>query len=131
MDVAGFLLILGASARLTRLVTEDEIMRPVRDLAARRGPAWLAFLLGCPWCAGLWLCIGVVAAWHWTPDPWFTLGAVALTANLLYGIAAGLVDSVLAALYGSAERAMQAAPADTGVPRRRARLTNDPGGINV
>lgn len=50
-----------AVARLTLLVTTDEITRPVRErIIARLNPdsrfgPWLAYLIECPWCMSVWV----------------------------------------------------------------------------
>lgn len=41
--------------RLTRLVTEDEITRPLRERVARRWPdSKLAYFVTCPYCVSVW-----------------------------------------------------------------------------
>jgi hypothetical protein len=46
--------------RLTRLVTRDELLRPLRDRIADRNPEGrLAYLVSCPWCVSPY----VAAAW--------------------------------------------------------------------
>ena len=68
-------------ARMTRLVTTDEITRPARQAAARRLPdgSPVTYLLFCRWCmsvwvaaptAALWCALSPVPAWsgHWIVD---------------------------------------------------------------
>lgn len=44
-----------ATARLTRLITQDEIMEPIRDEIAGRAPSSrLAYLVTCPICVSVW-----------------------------------------------------------------------------
>jgi hypothetical protein len=64
------LLLVGLTARLTRLVTVDTIARPaveraVYEVGRRRHNAgwWLGQLLDCPFCIGFWLSAGVVGSW--------------------------------------------------------------------
>lgn len=67
MSIPVLLLLLGlGSARLTRLVTEDEITAPMRLWAVRR---WgetgrIPYLLHCRWCAGLWMS-ALLCAFAW------------------------------------------------------------------
>lgn len=47
-----------AAWRITRLVTEDEVTRPLRDpVVARGGRA--GYLVQCPHCVGVWASLGV------------------------------------------------------------------------
>lgn len=62
-------ILFGATARLTRLVTEDTITAPLRARMMhvarrdRRGPdAWAYLWISCPWCVGLWLAFAITAA---------------------------------------------------------------------
>lgn len=55
-----FLLRLLMVDRLTRLVTEDEISRPARELVERRWPgSSLSFLVNCPACVSVWAGLAV------------------------------------------------------------------------
>lgn len=49
--------IVAASYRVTRLVTCDAfpLARRPRCLIVSRGPSWLADLVTCPWCAGVYV----------------------------------------------------------------------------
>lgn len=46
-----------AVARLTRLVTEDKLLEPLRFWLGRRWPAdsMRLYLVHCPWCFGMWV----------------------------------------------------------------------------
>ncbi|MGB3358140.1 MAG: hypothetical protein WA972_21115 [Rhodococcus qingshengii] len=95
MTLAIFLLTLGASARLVRLVTDDYITRHVRAFFIRRyGPDNdLAYLLGCPWCVSIYICGGMFSAsWFYGEHPGFIIPAMALTASYLIGLAASNLD---------------------------------------
>lgn len=87
-----------ATARLTRLVVADTITEPLRQRAiraayARAGretyftiesqhsdpegivtadpmPPKLAYLVTCPWCAGMWVALGVVVIRRVAPRAW-------------------------------------------------------------
>lgn len=98
------LLTVGAVVRLTRLVTEDVLLEPVRRWLDQRRtkpiPAelatsadeepdddWLVYLIHCRWCASIWIAGPVcAAAWAW-PHHWFVqIPILALTASLLAGL---------------------------------------------
>lgn len=67
-------------ARLTRIVTTDQIGLPVRAWALKRWPqpSMISFLFHCPWCVGWWLALplafpaAVVAGlpWWWGFGLW-------------------------------------------------------------
>lgn len=108
-------------ARLTRLINFDKLATPLRmwparrsaleyqaadelvdsgkdaawDLHTRRGDRWdlVAYLLGCPWCIGFWLClftaIAPVLIIGW---PWWALFPVALAASHIIGLLAPLSE---------------------------------------
>lgn len=61
---AAFLLLVAglATARTTRLITTDEITRPLRRLAHRADPRarHVGYLVACPYCSGVWAAIGVL-----------------------------------------------------------------------
>lgn len=91
------LLAFGAVARLTRLVNNDTITRPLRDrVAARFGPSSMPReFVGCPWCVGFWMSLLVTAlafipavAHSWA----FKYGCTALTISWLYALIATNFD---------------------------------------
>ena len=91
MTLSVFLLALGASARLTRLVTDDAILGRFRTWFIRRwGPDhWTSYLLHCPWCVSPYLGAGVfTTAWFYGDTPWFIIVASVLSASWLIGTAA-------------------------------------------
>ena len=64
-----------AVARLTRLVTRDEIGRPLRwtvlsAVDAGDLPAWAENLIDCPWCVAVWVALGVGVARAVAPRAW-------------------------------------------------------------
>lgn len=91
----------GATARLTRLITEDTITAPLRTSAMKwarrdkRGPDAMAYLwITCPWCVGLWIAFAVtLTVWSGErllldapllPAPgWLWVPGLALTNNQL------------------------------------------------
>jgi hypothetical protein len=95
MSVADWLwvlLVIGATARLTRLVTGDSITEPLRvrtRLWARRESrvgAWMDELITCPWCVSVWLgtLVAFTTIW-WTDNRVLIAGMTALTASLVTG----------------------------------------------
>jgi hypothetical protein len=42
-----------ATKRVVRLVVEDEVMRPVREILGKKDPR-LAYLVGCKACSSVW-----------------------------------------------------------------------------
>lgn len=98
----------GAVYRLTKLVTADALTEGLRDriidwsrqrllstgdeivVSRRYGPEVaeaggpLAYLVGCPWCASVWLAAGVALARRAAPLPW-ALAARALTMSAATG----------------------------------------------
>jgi hypothetical protein len=48
-----------ATARLTRLVTLDEVSAPVRDWAWRSGHRRTTYLVNCPHCVSVWAGLAV------------------------------------------------------------------------
>ncbi|MGV9742869.1 hypothetical protein [Nocardia farcinica] len=97
-----FVLSLGAGARLTRLITDDYLLRHLRVFVIRRtGPdSDPSYLVTCAWCLGLWMCglVFTLAYFHGT-QPWFIWPAAALSASWLYGIAATHLDGPTAATH--------------------------------
>ncbi|MBK9178733.1 MAG: DUF1360 domain-containing protein [Acidimicrobiales bacterium] len=75
--------------RLTRLVTSDELTRPIRERVVDRNPdGRLAYLAGCPWCASVWAGLAVAAARRVAPRAWRPLG-FALAASTVTGLLEG------------------------------------------
>lgn len=73
-----------ATYRLTRLVTRDRITARYRD--AIRGPYdGGEHFVDCPWCVGMWIAFGVVAARRLAPALWSPV-ATALAFSAVAGI---------------------------------------------
>lgn len=84
-------LVVGAIARLTRLITRDVLLQPLRDWADRRwGEASRpAYLLSCTWCASIWVAFPVVvSAALWGGTAVWQVIAAALTASYLVSLIA-------------------------------------------
>lgn len=96
MTIAVFLLALGATARLTKLITDDYITRHIRAFFIRRlGPDHdLAYLLACPWCVSVYIAGGVyTTAYFFGEHPGFIIPAAVFTASYLVGVAATLLGA--------------------------------------
>lgn len=87
-----------AVARLTGLVVSDTITEPIRDWLLvrldgreRTLGSFLAALIQCPWCAGMW--ISLVTApliWSWGESPVMLIPALALALSQVTGMIAGI-----------------------------------------
>lgn len=76
--------------RLTRLVTRDRILEPVRA-RAEQGPDWLRYLSACPWCISPYAAVGVVVARRVAPKAWGPLAEV-LAFSAVTGLVAENLD---------------------------------------
>lgn len=83
-------LLLGALAtyRLALLVTADRIFDRPRGWLSERFPRRVRPLLGCPWCASIWLAGPVAAGAFWAGDEWWFQVPAGL---LAFSAAAGLL----------------------------------------
>ena len=55
-NTANLLTLTLATRRGTRLVMEDKITEPIRDLIFKHAPNHpLAYLITCPWCTSIWV----------------------------------------------------------------------------
>lgn len=91
--VLGVILAALATARLTRLVVEDELTGPLRERIARRNPQGkLAYLVHCRWCAGMWCSLAVVSCFLGT------VAAVAAGSPLAWPLAAFVLVPAVAYL---------------------------------
>lgn len=90
-------MVVGAAARLTRLITRDTITKPLRArVEARYGPDSLPDeFIRCPWCVGFWVSL-LLAALAYCPaigqHPAFLMPAAALTLSHVVGLAARWLD---------------------------------------
>jgi hypothetical protein len=81
-------LLIGATLRLTRLLTTDALLESGRSWIERRLPAGmakLAYLIRCDWCMSVWVGFAVFTVGWYAPDTptWIVSGA--LTASLITG----------------------------------------------
>jgi hypothetical protein len=81
-----------AVARVTGLITQDEITRPARDWLLARlddtGPARaVAYLITCPWCASIYVAaVAAPIAWLWGWHLALLLPALVLAASQVTGV---------------------------------------------
>lgn len=60
-------------ARITRLITADQIFQPFRDFILRRWgvESQVTYFVHCPWCVGVWVAVILaVVAWFTVPGEW-------------------------------------------------------------
>lgn len=101
MDIFDLILVVGLTARATRLAVYDAageiIRRPIFWIAGkiggRRGDDWADGLLGCPFCIGFWLALAAASSWAaWGGTTAWTVIALAATASYAAGHLAGTLD---------------------------------------
>lgn len=95
VDLATFLLTLGAVARVTRLITDDRIFSPVRVTAIKKlgvdHP--ITYWIACPWCVSPYVAAaGYTTAWFYGQAAPFLIITAALTASYVIGIASTHLD---------------------------------------
>jgi hypothetical protein len=87
-----------AVARVTGLIVSDSITEPMRDRVigwlderpATAG-AFLAELIQCPWCAGMWVSMAAAPlVWFQGASPIMLVPALALAFSQLTGMLAGI-----------------------------------------
>lgn len=63
----------GLAVRIMRLITLDAITQPIRD----RLTGFLAALVECPWCTGVWIAVPVgLSWWAWADQTWWQVIAL-------------------------------------------------------
>jgi Protein of unknown function (DUF1360) len=86
-----------ATYRLVRLYQTDSITEPVRSAVDDRllaaGHHRALELSQCPWCLGVWVAFGVVAARHLTPRVWDMI-ARALAFSAVTGMVTEVMDQL-------------------------------------
>lgn len=111
MTALHLVLIMLATARLTRLVTTDVLTEPVRGAATRallvrkdikteypstRTSGFryqLAYLIMCDWCASMYAGAAVAGAWWaWGDTMWFMMATAALSASYVTGFLASKTE---------------------------------------
>lgn len=88
-----FSLALGATARITRLITADVITTRLRATVQRKAGAgsYPDYLVRCAWCLSLWVAAIVVPLAYLSHGAaWFTIPAAVLTVSHLTALGVGL-----------------------------------------
>lgn len=117
MDILIVVLLIGATIRLTRLVTTDVILERPRAWIERRLNDKLRYLIRCPWCASWWIGLAVFAFGWYGPDAAAWIVAGALTASLFAAWAAeveNLFDIIVDLLAPEPEPEPEPEPVITG-----------------
>lgn len=93
MTALSVVLIVLATARLTRLVVADRITYEIRRWVQARVPEHVAFLLGCPWCASPYVGALLAAVTVYQPENrvWLVV-LIALAASEITGLVASWLD---------------------------------------
>jgi hypothetical protein len=92
-DLLPFLLLVLATARLTKLVVDDRISMPLRQWVMRKNGdnGWFTFLVHCPWCTGFWVAAGIAPLyWFFGNTPYFVIPCLALALSHVVGLLAKL-----------------------------------------
>lgn len=87
-----------AVARVTGLVVSDSITEPARDTLIswlddrpKTAGSFIAALIQCPWCAGMWVAlIASPLVWFFGDSPVMLVPAIALAFSQVTGMMAGV-----------------------------------------
>lgn len=90
-------LLIGATLRLTRLLTSDAILEPLRSRFTGR----IGYMVRCDWCMSWWVGLVVfLVGWN-APDPAVWIVSGALTASHVAGLLALIEVWIDAIVWGS------------------------------
>lgn len=93
LSILNLILMVGALARLTRLITFDTILRQPRLWIADRSE-WFGYLFQCPWCMSIWLAPVVFGStWAWGNGEWLWWIWGGLSASYVVGLLADRVEN--------------------------------------
>lgn len=86
------LLVIGATYRLTRLLTADYITKPIRTTVNRKwGDNKASYFVTCDWCVSFWMAWGPASlAVFWPTNRLVWLILLALTASAVTGLSSRL-----------------------------------------
>ena len=87
-------LAIGATYRISRMITADYITKPLRTHVNRRwGDNRLSYFVTCDWCVSFWVSWGPAAlAVFWPTNRLVWLVLLALTASAVTGLAASRLE---------------------------------------
>ena len=101
MTSLGFVILSLGAWRLWRVLSTDEILDIPRDRLLGTSQLSggvthykrkrLAAFLGCAWCSGFWIAVGVFASWHW----WSAENTVLIATPFAIAAVIGLVTAHL------------------------------------
>lgn len=111
MNAVQLVLLVLTTARLTRLVTTDVLLKPIRERATRALLVYkdikleipltrtsgfryqLAYLIVCDWCASMYVGVAVAGAWWaWGDTMWLMMLCAALSASYVTGFLASKTE---------------------------------------
>lgn len=61
-------LLVGATYRLWRLASDDQILDGPREKLLAATPVWVEDLVECPWCLGFWMSAAAYVSWRAAPQ---------------------------------------------------------------
>lgn len=89
------ILLLLATARVTRLLSEDKITERPRLWLTRKleGHSQLQYLIHCPWCLSMYVGAAAAGTWAlWGGTMWYTIVTAALSASYVTGFLTNVAD---------------------------------------
>ena len=110
MDPLFVVLLIGAAVRLTRLITTDELLEPVRGYVERRLPSSLAYPIRCDWCMSVWVGFPVFVFGWYAPNTIAWIASGALTSSLVAGWAMLVYDVTVVRHTAAIEASMKDFP---------------------
>ena len=93
-------LLIGATVRMTRLLTADTILERPRAWLERHLPESISYLFRCDWCMSVWVGFAVFTFGWFAPPAWSTIISGALTASLLTGWSALTQTAIEVTVWG-------------------------------
>jgi hypothetical protein len=99
MPVLLVALLIGATIRLTRLLTTDALLEPGRALVERHVPAKVAYLIRCDWCMSVWVGFATFLLGWYAPDTAVWVVSGALTSSLITGWSTLITAAVETAVW--------------------------------
>lgn len=93
ISIFSYIILVLAAYRVTRLITTDTILEPVREKIWKRFPpnTKLGYLITCNWCTGFWVSVMFVLAYILVPEATFVVSLV-LSMSALVGIIASKAE---------------------------------------